>query len=259
MSQHPPSRILASSMALHSLRRGLKSLRQSLNPFNRVRSKRCVRPTPPLAGDAPRQDLVQTSTSPIPCIYLLRLGSVQECRAHIREADNLCRFKSTDTVFKFGLTDDLCRRLREHRTKTFARWNVPSVDLVLFTVVPVELLYPSERILSDAFSLVDMRLKHSRYKELAILPASKLPMIKRIMGSIGEKHGVYVKRTAEYIRMLEERLHNVSNNVVEHEPRDEVAGVLARDVNEHDGAHGVETQHLGPFGRAHAEEEQREK
>ena len=189
------------------------------------------------------------ATSPISCVYLLRLGTVTECAPALHDnCSNLEDFNQDDVVFKYGLTDDLTRRLKEH-TKAFESWKLlgeTNLKIEAFTCVPCDLLYKSERCLGDAVTLANMRLHHTKHKELAIIPVSKLPTFKKLMISVGAQANMYTRRTKDLVESMERELFilrsllNKQNNVVDEEPRNEIPAIFTNRVNEQDRADGVE-------------------
>ena len=189
------------------------------------------------------------ATAPISCVYLLRLGTVSECAPALHDlSSNLEDFNHDDVVFKYGLTDDLVRRLKEH-TKAFEPWKLSgetNLKLEAFAPVPCDLLYKSEKCLGDAVSLANMHLHHAKHKELAILPASKLPTLKKLMVSVGAQANVYTRRTKDLFESMEREvfilrsLLNKQDNVVHEEPRHEIPAILTNRMHEQDRTHGVE-------------------
>ena len=189
------------------------------------------------------------ATSPISCIYLLRLGTVSECAPALHDlSSNLEDFNRDDVVFKYGLTDDLTRRMKEH-AKAFEPWQLTgetNLKLEAFTCVPCDLLYKSEKCLGDAVTLANMRLRHAKHKELAILPVSKLPTLKKLMTSVGAQANMYTRRTKDLVESMERELFilrsllNKQNDVVHEEPRDEIPAIFTNRVHEQDRTHGVE-------------------
>lgn len=208
-----------------------------------VRSKKAT------TGSVADRASLFAATSPISCIYLLRLGTVSECASALHDhSSNLEDFNHDDVVFKYGLTDDLTRRLKEH-TKAFEPWKLSgetNLKLEAFTCVPCDLLYKSEKCLGDAVTLANMRLHHAKHRELAILPVSKLPTLKKLMTSVGAQANMYTRRTKDLIESMDRELFilrsllNKQNDVVDEEPRNEIPAIFTNRVSEHDRADGVE-------------------
>lgn len=201
--------------------------------------------------------VVTSSTSSISCIYLLRLGTVAECRhALIEGSNNLSCFRTDSVVYKFGLTDDLNRRLKEH-ARTYDSWTPKGYDnlrLEAFTMVPKDMLYKSESILSTACSLASIRLDHDTYKELVIAPTKSLPTLRKLMIAIGAQSNMYARRTQELIESMNREMcvmRSVLNqnrylendtNFVEEKPWDEIPPLFANDMHEQNRAQGVEAK-----------------
>ena len=215
----------------------------------RVANESRHKPKKATTGSVADRASLFAATSPISCVYLLRLGTVSECAPALHDhSSNLEDFNQGDVVFKYGLTDDLTRRLKEH-TKAFEPWKLlgeTNLKLEAFTCVPCDLLYKSERCLGDAVTLANMRLHHTKHKELAIIPASKLPTFKKLMITVGAQANMYTRRTKDLVESMDRELFilrsllNKQNNVVDEEPRDEIPAIFTNRVNEQDRANGVE-------------------
>lgn len=108
---------------------------------------------------------LQTSVSSIPSLYLIDLGSVKDLREEFLIPDN---FVDTDRVVKFGLTNDLSRRLAEH-SKTYGsivNRHGCNVSLKFHAYIDTIYLYSAEKEISDYFKNVHWNLEHDTYKEL---------------------------------------------------------------------------------------------
>lgn len=111
------------------------------------------------------RSFLQTAAAPLPTIYLLELGKVKDLRYIFTIPD---QFQDTDTVVKFGLTNDLSRRLSEHE-KMYNKLKVSNIKLKFHAYIDNVYLYEAEKEVADYFRNVNWNLEHIKYNELACI------------------------------------------------------------------------------------------
>lgn len=101
--------------------------------------------------------------APVSAVYLYKLGTVNL----LRDSLNITGNSDSHIVVKFGRTNDLARREKEHLKNTFV--NVANVQLELISYIPIPQIYLSKAESSVRTYLLDRLLGHNLFSELAIV------------------------------------------------------------------------------------------
>jgi hypothetical protein len=112
------------------------------------------------------RSFLNTGMTSMPTLYLLELGKVGELR-EVFSIPNY--FKDEEVVLKFGLTNDLSRRLMEHE-KSYGKLIKRAgceIRLKYHAYIDTIYLYEAEKEISDYFKNVNWNLEHDTFKELA--------------------------------------------------------------------------------------------
>jgi hypothetical protein len=96
----------------------------------------------------------KSSSSNFPCIYLLSLGKVKELRNTFNIPNDV---NNSSTVYKYGFTDDLERRLREH-TSDYGKMKNVDISLSLFHMVDNKYISKAETDVKHLFNVFDKSL-----------------------------------------------------------------------------------------------------
>ena len=108
-------------------------------------------------------DVSRKSSSTIPCVYLFKIGKVcnivEYCNTKI-ESINLDGYNKDDIVYKFGMTDDLARRSREHSRS----YGIMTTDFSLetFNYIDKAQACEAEKTIKDFFNATDMRVEDKK-------------------------------------------------------------------------------------------------
>ena len=94
-------------------------------------------------------------------IYLIKVGTVKDKRT---EYNIPLEYKDEQALYKYGFTDDLCRRFKEH-SKTFGK----DTDLDLFSYVDPKFMSQAEVKVKNVFSAFEKEYFFENHKELVIL------------------------------------------------------------------------------------------
>jgi predicted GIY-YIG superfamily endonuclease len=78
------------------------------------------------------------------------------------------KYSDTDIVCKYGFTDDLDRRLKEHQTNFNKIENV-DIKLKYYTYIDHNELSKAESRLKNMFKLMDNFIEYQDYKEIVII------------------------------------------------------------------------------------------
>ena len=92
--------------------------------------------------------------STFPCIYLLSLGKVKELRDTFNISNDI---NDKSTVYKYGFTEDLERRLREH-TLEYGKMKNVDITLSLFHMVDNKYMSKAENEVKHLFNVFDKSL-----------------------------------------------------------------------------------------------------
>ena len=146
-------------------------------------------------------------SSTFPCIYLLSFGKVKD----LRETFNIQNDINNDlSVYKYGFTDDIERRLKEN-TLEYGKMKNVNVVLSIFHMIDVKYISKAETDIKNLFeafgkSLIveasEQTLK--KRKELVILNSKEYKHIKEFYNTIGTK---YIGST-QYLQNKIEELQN---------------------------------------------------
>jgi hypothetical protein len=119
-----------------------------------------------------------------PCIYLLSLGKVGDLKSHFGITDET--IADDAIIYKYGFTDNIQRRLAEHK-KTFGKIQNCNLDLVVYNYIDVESLAQAEVEISRLCKSYDAKLEIKDWKELVVLDAKQLERTKEEYDLIGWK------------------------------------------------------------------------
>jgi hypothetical protein len=120
------------------------------------------------------RNAIKCNTNKISSIYLLTLGYVKDLRKEMNISDN---FSDEDIVCKYGFTDNLDRRLMEHKNN-FSK--IENVDLKLkyYTFIDYKELSKAENNMKNIFNFNNSIIQYQDYKELVVLSKKNLEYIK---------------------------------------------------------------------------------
>lgn len=111
------------------------------------------------------QQVVKSSSSPIPCIYLFTLGHVKDLRKSMnidaKYADNMI-------VCKYGKTENLERRISEHIT-TYKLIGNSNLALKYYSYIDPLHITEAENYIKDQINKLHAHLKYENYKELIVI------------------------------------------------------------------------------------------
>jgi len=147
----------------------------------------------------------------LPCIYLLSIGCVKDLRKTLNIGD---KYNDKDYVYKYGRTEDLERRIKEHE-RTYGKLQGSQLELIINGFIDPQYVAEAETKLKHIFWEMNLSYDHAKHKELAIIPAKKMDMIKEqydlisqaYMGHISTLMSKLKDKNAE-IDLLKERHKN---------------------------------------------------
>jgi hypothetical protein len=142
--------------------------------------------------------VLSRSFSPISCIYTFVLGNVGDLREQLHIDD---RYEDHDYVIKFGRTNDLARRTREHE-KTYACIRGSSVSLLRFVCVDPSLNAMAEGMLREFFS--EHVIEYLQHKELAVLRTTSFRAFQERLRLIDESCMLRMRVLLQQVEHLQE-------------------------------------------------------
>ena len=133
-----------------------------------------------------------------PCIYLLSLGKV----GSLRETFGISAEINNDlTVYKYGFTCDIKRRLGEHN-KDYGKMSNVNVELELFNYIDLKYTAEAEADIRDIFEAYDNVLDVSGRNELVALNTKQFDRIKKEYVRTGREFAGATKELQEEIARL---------------------------------------------------------
>lgn len=141
------------------------------------------------------------STTPISCVYLKCIGTISEVQEHVS-----VKIEGPDDgwVYKFGLTDNLNRRLKENRI-AYGKWSKAEVHVEMYQYVDSALLSKAETFIKGIFDNGGMRINDGKHTELVVIPSEKMKFIRE---KYGEMMTLFGGNSKELIVQQEKREMN---------------------------------------------------
>ena len=133
--------------------------------------------------------VLELSITHISCVYLFIIGNVE----HLRTDFNIDKkFNNDMYVIKYGRTDDLLRRLKEHE-KTFKKYNC-DIKLKYYTWIDETMSSKAEMCIKKYITKHDSYFTHDNMTELACLTKDDIKDIKRKFLRVSDKYGSELKK-----------------------------------------------------------------
>lgn len=146
------------------------------------------------------KEVLSKASVPVSCIYLIRIGSVKD----LRKSMNInSRYPDDSSVYKYGLTNDLIRRMREHET-SYGKIPGAHVTLYHYSLIDVSFIQEAENSLSNRFNLIKSKITYKNYKELIILDKTELKQVYKEYDDISR---LYCCKMAYYNELIKEERH----------------------------------------------------
>jgi hypothetical protein len=118
------------------------------------------------------------------CIYGFTLGTVKQ----LRESMTIDKkYKDDDVVFKFGHTDSLSRRTKEHM-KTYGKIKNSELKLACYSYIDAQFKTKAENDLKQHFKNLECFIEYDKQKELVVVSNDELKNMKNIYSEIGDRH-----------------------------------------------------------------------
>ena len=148
-------------------------------------------------------------TQGFPCIYLLSLGKVGQLRETFGISEEV---NNELTVYKYGFTCDIKRRLGEHNNDYGKLKNV-NVELELFNYVDLKYTAEAEADVRDIFETYDTVLDVSGRKELITLNTKQYERIKKEYMRTAREFAGATKELQEEVAALKQEIQHIRNEM----------------------------------------------
>jgi hypothetical protein len=151
----------------------------------------------------------ETYANKFPCIYLLSLGKVKDLREtfHIETS-----MDGELNVYKYGFTDDLCRRIGEHETKYGKMKNVV-ITLTTFHIIDTKYTSEAEHEVRELCNAFEKKLNVDGFKELIALNEKEFTQIKKQYKYIGNEFAGATIELQSQIIELKEKIKDYENEM----------------------------------------------
>jgi predicted GIY-YIG superfamily endonuclease len=160
--------------------------------------------------------ILKTSSCKISSIYLLTLGYVKDLRNSFQIPES---FADNYILVKYGRTDNLERRLKEHQNK-FNKIDNVNVLLKLYSYVDSDLASKAENDVKLLFQLNKNILVHPEYNELAVINPDDFDKWKQAYDIIRNNYGgsevEYIYRIMSIEDKCEIKLLKKENEILEY-------------------------------------------
>ncbi len=144
-----------------------------------------------------------------PCIYLLSLGKV----GALRETFGISSEINNDlTVYKYGFTCDIKRRLGEHNNDYGKKQNV-NIELELFNYIDLKYTSEAESDIRDIFETYNTVLDISGRNELVTLNAKQFDRIKKEYIRTGREFAGATRELQDEAVNLKQEIQNLKNEM----------------------------------------------
>ncbi|XWV26726.1 hypothetical protein QJ857_gp0329 [Tupanvirus soda lake] len=144
------------------------------------------------------KEVFNKTSHKIPCIYLFSIGKVKDLR---KSLDINNEYDDNDYVYKWGMSNDLERRTKEHE-KTYGKFKNTNLELILFGFIDPQYISQAENDIKHLFEDMNMKLDHDKYDELAVITSKQMRSVKKQYESISK---IYRGHSEELIQQLKDK------------------------------------------------------
>jgi hypothetical protein len=128
---------------------------------------------------------------PLSCVYLFRIGKMQVMKQLNHELSHLDTSGGKDyNMCKFGLSDNLIRRVGEQFTAYTKKFKGTSFDMLIFIPINEKLLYKAEKNLADFFRKENKMIDLKGKNELVMLSREDMAGVTAKYKELRELYGV---------------------------------------------------------------------
>ena len=154
---------------------------------------------------------VLKATSSVSCIYLITLGTVSDLRESMQINQSV---PDSNIVCKFGLTNDLSRRIRENQ-KIYNLIPGASTRLKYYKYIDNDYLSKAEVFIKNHFKNINAFITYENYKELVTVSAKTLKG--DLLCQYNNMSTVYSCKNKELMKVISREEHEKAFMKVTHE------------------------------------------
>jgi hypothetical protein len=148
------------------------------------------------------RDFLSSSPSKYSELYLICIGKSSDLKDSL-QLHLTNTYTDNDLVFKYGYSDDLSRRLKEHKNK-FSKLVGTNISVVLHSPIDPKYLSKAEMELKQYFQEEEACLDHPVYKELVVMSERKIKGVRREFKDICCKYAGCMERVQDEMSKLKE-------------------------------------------------------
>jgi hypothetical protein len=139
--------------------------------------------------------------STIPCIYLFSLNKVSK----LRKTLNISNEYDDDMIIcKFGCTEDIERRMKEHNSN-YGKLDGVNLELLMFSYIEPKFIFEAETSVNDFLN--KYKLINDNYNELVIINQKDLKMVKRHYEMVQNSYSGHIKELLIKMKNLENKIN----------------------------------------------------
>ena len=158
------------------------------------------------------KDFFSKCCNKISCIYLFNLGTYDNL---IDVFPNIKNHENKSSVYKFGFTNDIVRRCKEHEL----HYKKCDLQLNKYIMIKNEYLRESERDVKNFFVSNNYILNQNGYRELVVIPNNKINTVVEFYKNLYDKYGeknvlndnIKIKDLTNELDMKKSELENKEN------------------------------------------------
>ena len=161
----------------------------------------------------------------VPCVYLYSIGKVEDLRESLDIDDT---YNDKDYVYKWGMSNDLERRTKEHE-KSYGALEGSKLELVLFGYIDPQYISEAETRLSHSLHGMEVVLEHETHVELAIIPKNKMKVVREQYDMISQMYMGHIK---DLITKIKEKDNEIASLKKDNEitKKDNEIAMLKKDL-----------------------------
>jgi hypothetical protein len=152
------------------------------------------------------KQVFKKNVSTVPCIYLLSLNTVKQLRITLNIP---AHYDDNMIVCKYGCTEDIQRRMKEHQNN-YGKLNNVNLSLALFSYIDPKYIFDAESDISNYF--YKYKLDNISYNELVIIESKDMKNIKRQYGMVQQAYSGHIKELLNKMQELETKIKEENLN-----------------------------------------------
>ena len=147
------------------------------------------------------QTIFNKGVIPQSCVYLFSLGKVKNLRNTLsigkEYGDNEC-------VYKYGMTNDLAAIAGEYND-SYGKMKGVDLHITLYAAINTHYLHDSKTHINKIFNELNYCFTHDMYKELIIIPHTKLSVVRTHYEQLSNKYLPQMKNAVHDIQIMKEK------------------------------------------------------